>query len=211
MLTLNKRVVAEWNKYLFRKDTLKIEKRDFSIISSNCIGGRIYEILRIPYLTPTVGLYFYPDCFLSFVSNIDHYLRQSPKLIRTSRYINDQKYPVAAIEDVEVHFLHYGSGADALDKWLRRRDRVNYSRLHVTLTDRDGFERRHERSFDELKIQKKVLFSSRERSCKNTIVIPGDGQQSCVGNIYSNYDVLLGRFSFSEWINDGAYNRADCR
>lgn len=197
-------LVSIWRRHLVRRDIKSIESRDFSILSSNCVGGRVYDVLGLPYLTPTVGLFFFPDCFLKFASNPQMYLQRPLKEAKHSLYVNRPTYPIALIDDVEVHFLHYGSFSDAFDKWKRRVDRVNFNRLYVSMTDRDGFGDRHEVLFERLPIEAKVLFSCKPRFPKDTVVIPGRTDSQQVSDLYTNYDAFYGNFSFSRWINSAS-------
>lgn len=189
------------NRWRFRRDVARISNRSFTIISSNCVGGRIYEILGIPYLTPTVGLFFYPECYIKFLMNLNHYLTATPKLVRYSRYKKDITYPIAELDDIEIHFLHAKSGEDAIFKWLRRAERVNYSNIFVTMTDRDGFSAPAAEAFDHLPFKNKVLFTSQQRLITSSILIPRYSDQEFVGDLYSNYQDFVGSFSFSDWID----------
>ena len=53
------------NKHLSRNRVNKV-KPDFSIISNNCWGGLVYQYFGMEYLTPTVGLFFFPEDYLNF-------------------------------------------------------------------------------------------------------------------------------------------------
>lgn len=189
-------------RWQFRHDVRRISEPNFSIISSNCLGGRIYETLGRPYLTPTVGLYFYPKCFTKFVGNLRHYLSITPRLVRHSRYVNDITYPVAELDDIEVHFLHYANGDEAIDKWLRRCERVNYANVFLTMTDRDGFSQSSAEAYDLAPFQNKVLFAAQQWPIASTVLIPRYKNQNCVGDLYSNYHEFVGTFSFATWIEN---------
>lgn len=52
----------------------KILDKDTSIISSNCFAGRVMQDLGMQYNTPTLGLWFMPDDFPKFCSNLSFYL-----------------------------------------------------------------------------------------------------------------------------------------
>ena len=49
---------------------------DTSIISSNCFAGRIMQDLGMQYNTPTLGLYFFADDYIEFLSNLKYYLKR---------------------------------------------------------------------------------------------------------------------------------------
>lgn len=44
--------------------------KSFTILSNNCWGGHVYRYFSLPYLTPTIGLYFYPDDYLKFITSV---------------------------------------------------------------------------------------------------------------------------------------------
>ena len=52
----------------------KLKNEDFTIISNNCWAGHVYRYYNLPYNTPTVGLYFYPDEYIRFLSNLKKYM-----------------------------------------------------------------------------------------------------------------------------------------
>lgn len=120
----------------------KIEKglgRDFTIISSNCFGGRIYQDLRIPYLSPTAGLFFVFSDYVRFVEKFKEYINRPIEIVLKSKwdYLNERMksreftYPIGKIKgtDIEIHFLHYRSAEDAIDKWYRRVQRINHDNI----------------------------------------------------------------------------------
>lgn len=49
-------------------------KKPFTIISNNCWGGLVYQYYGFGYDTPTVGMYFFAEDYVKFVSNLKHYL-----------------------------------------------------------------------------------------------------------------------------------------
>lgn len=65
--------------------------KPFTIISNNCWGGIVYQHYNLPYDSPTVGLYFYADEYIKFVSNLHYYLSQEITFIsyEQSKYKDD--------------------------------------------------------------------------------------------------------------------------
>ena len=76
MWNKTKRVHRKLNSILDRH--LKSPRRkylrntDFSIICNNCWAGYVYRRFGLPYLTPTVGLYFFPEDFLKLCSDVNN-------------------------------------------------------------------------------------------------------------------------------------------
>lgn len=48
---------------------------------------------------------------------------------------SDKNYPVAKLDDVTIHFVHYKTEQEAREKWNRRKERVNYDNLFFVTVD----------------------------------------------------------------------------
>lgn len=127
-----------------RRDKLKY--KDFSIISNNCWGGLVYQYFGLPYSSPTVGLFIMDDDYIKFLERFDYYIEQPLRFISfdASRYYDylsrestaKMSYPIARLDDIEVHFMHYHSKEEAETKWTRRCKRINRNRLLVKMSQR---------------------------------------------------------------------------
>jgi len=138
-----------------------------SIISSNCLGGRISNLAGNPYRSPTVGLFFPPDSFLGFVENLEHYL--SLTLTEDAEASALARYPVGLLDDVQIHFMHYASFAEARTKWVERSARVDRSDIIVLFTDRDGAGPEHHSRFSALPVARKLMITSRQSEAEGCI------------------------------------------
>lgn len=96
------------NKRFTKNQRRRLKNDNFSIISSNCIGGFIYHRLGKQFLSPTINLYFNQKEFLKFVKNLDYYLQFNLRFIKT-----DLGHPVAELGDIKLFFLHYYSDDEA--------------------------------------------------------------------------------------------------
>jgi uncharacterized protein (DUF1919 family) len=129
----------------------KLRKTDFSIICDNCIAGSIYHKLGLQYTTPTVGLFFYSEDYITFLENFEYYIRQPLKFIHTSKHpeANELRktihYPIGILgNDVEIQFLHYKGEREAAEKWGRRTKRINFDNLFFIYSDLQLFSSRCE-------------------------------------------------------------------
>ena len=104
-----KKWILERPYYIRRSwNRMRIKERDFTIISNNCWAGKVYQYLGMPYLTPTVGLYFFAEDYIKFVSNLKYYLSLELRFITAldSRYrevLQERKHdmvPIAVLDDV---------------------------------------------------------------------------------------------------------------
>lgn len=158
---------------------LRIKNTDFTIISNNCWGGFIYQMLKLPYNTPTIGLFMYASDYLEFCANIKYYLNKDMEFIEhnESKYYNElknnikRKYPIGKIDDIEIHFLHYSTKDEAADKWKRRSKRINWNKIIFKFSQRDLCTKEDILKFNNLKYKNKICFTY-EENIKNTIYIP---------------------------------------
>lgn len=153
---------------------------DFSIISNNCWGGHVYRRFGLPYLSPTVGLYFYADEYINFLSDLEKNLYGDIRIINCldSKYKDDllrknqNDVVIGLINDaVEVVFLHYHSPEEAIEKWRRRSERVNFNNLIVKFSQMNNCSHSNLVAFNAMDFKKKVLFLASEEEYVNGVVI----------------------------------------
>lgn len=193
------------SKYL---SNIKIE-RSFTIISSNCWGGSIYEDLQLPYQTPTVGLFFYAPCFLVLLSDLKKFINSPLEFISESSYedanrfiMENHWYPIGILNDkIEIHFLHYRSEKEALEKWERRKKRVNWDNLFVSCTDRDGMTADLMKTFDSLPFENKILFTSkRYPNISSAKRLKYFKKSEIVGDLYNERYAVTLNFNIEKWL-----------
>ena len=104
-----------------------------TLISQNCIGGVFYHDMGLRFDSPTIDLFFSSPDFARLVSDLPGYMAMEPEM----RW--EEEYPVGKLGDIEIHFMHYKTCSQALQAWLRRRDRIHWDNILVLGSDRDGF------------------------------------------------------------------------
>ena len=154
--------------------------KSFSIISNNCWGGHAYRYFNLTYTSPTIGLFFFADEYIQFLSNLHFYLNQELSFIK----ITESKYHdellkrghdnviVGKLADIEIVFLHYHSEQEAYEKWKRRRARVNYDDLIVKMSEQNLCEEKHIKAFDNLPYNKKFVFTHKDYGIESQVVCP---------------------------------------
>jgi len=123
-------------KFLPRWRRRKLRNKNFTVFCNNCRAGKwAYNELGLRYTTPTVGLFFLSNDYIKFLENFEYYIKQPLWFKRTSKsekvneYRKTKPYPVGALDDVEIHFMHYKSESETAEKWTRRTQRINFSNL----------------------------------------------------------------------------------
>lgn len=135
---------------LFQNFLVKYEHRrlasiPFVIVSNNCWGFQVYQLLGRFYNTPFVGVFIYPKCYLKLIENFPGIQAERLLFSNHSRYFEAKaKYPIGILfQDVEIHFLHETDESVAANKWHRRVDRMmvsikNGEKVCAKFCDRDG-------------------------------------------------------------------------
>ncbi|HGM9751694.1 TPA: DUF1919 domain-containing protein [Proteus mirabilis] len=147
-------------------DSIFLKNKEICIISNNCWGFRLYNILNKKYNTPFVGLFIKPNDFLFILNNLDLFINDDLKM---SDFKESHLYPIANFHNCEIHFLHYHSINECIEKWNRRKGRLkNY-------IDKFGIENIIP-LINRLPYKKKIFFS--KTKCfflqKNGVLIDGN-------------------------------------
>ncbi len=87
-----------------------LEKQDFSIISNNCWAGFVYKYFGLPYLSPTAGLYFYPDDYNKLCYNLREYMAEEVKYLKFEESKHKEK--LAKKKTDECSFGDFGRYRD---------------------------------------------------------------------------------------------------
>jgi uncharacterized protein (DUF1919 family) len=85
----------------------------------------------------------------------------------------NRNYPIGVLgDDVEVHFMHYHTEKEALEKWNRRLKRVNLNNLFIVFSDGAEFKEEQLERYEKLPFKHKIFFSSKPYSrYKSTVFV----------------------------------------
>ena len=167
------------NPYLGGGRLKNLENPNFTIISNNCWGGHVYRFFNLPYLSPTVGLYFMGEDYVRFVSNLKYYCGLEPVMIRAeqSKHYKELKeqgnttVPIGLLgDDVEIVFLHSHSDEEAKVKWLRRCERICWDNILLKFSEQNYVTFEQLKTVDVLPFEKKVIFTSHDYGLKSQVI-----------------------------------------
>lgn len=174
---IRKKLQLLLNKFGSKQRFKKLNNRDITIISNNCFAGITYEYLNLPFLSPTIGLYFFAPEYLKFIKNLKHYAESELKQLKASdskyyselKKLNQEHCIIGIIEDVEIVFLHYESFEEAKSKWERRCKRINYDNLIFKFNDQNLCTEKELLEFKNFKAKNKICFTSKKYDYPNFI------------------------------------------
>lgn len=165
LLNFKKKIRIQLNR-------IGLKNKSFTIISNNCWGGFIYQRFGLKYNTPFIGLYMFAPDYIKMLEDFEKIINNPLIFIehKDSRYKTQLKeknlfdtYPIGILgENIEIHFLHYSSKTEALEKWNKRVKRINFENMLIKFSDRDLCTEELIQRFDKLNFSNKICFCSRE-------------------------------------------------
>ncbi|MCI9365660.1 MAG: DUF1919 domain-containing protein [Clostridia bacterium] len=180
----------------------RLKNTDFTIISSNCIGGVIYHELGIQFQSPTINMYMNSKDFIKFCKNLKFYLEQKIELINQ----NERNYPVVKLNDITLYCVHYKNFEEVEQAWNKRIKRVNFEKIAIIMSERDGCTYEDIIEFDKLQYKNKVIFVHKDMPeiksayyIKNT-ELDGDSNNKIIG--LTEYE---GRYTGKRYIDEFDY------
>lgn len=144
---------AEWRFYKWRRRR-RLKNRDFTILSTNCIGTFMYHDLGLEFLSPTINLTISMSDLVKMAGNLAWYMEQ--ELVELKE---PGSCPAGLLGDIRVNFVHYDSFEDGVQKWEARKKKINWDNIFLVGTDRAGCSYETLQSFDRLPYPNKVVFT----------------------------------------------------
>lgn len=178
----------------------KVNEGNITLISSNCVAGCIYSDLGKEFISPTVNLYFYADCFLKFCENLEYYLNIDLVESVTSKYKSEINYPLGSLDGIEVHFLHYNSFQEAKEKWNSRKERIDFNNIRFIMTDRDGFNEELAIRFSNLPGNKNILLSAKEYNISENVLCYDEDEE--ISDDFTTFRKYEKYFDVVRWFNE---------
>lgn len=186
-------------------DRITLRNKDFTLFSNDCWGGELYHYFGLEYNTPFIGLYVMAPCYIKFLKNPDYYLNLELTFTKISKYPEVEEarsnfknsFPVGVLEDVEIQFMHYNSEAEAVLKWNRRKQRINWDNIHVKFDGgKDGASNELIEEFDQLPYRKICLVSEPYTAISSAVYVPNwetDGAKM--------FPKTMRVFNIKKWLN----------
>ncbi len=111
---------------------VRLRRSNISIISNNCWGGMVYQVLGMECLSPFKNLSLEDSDYFRLLGNLNYYLSCVPK--KAGFGIDDHsgdRYPLIMLDDVTVHCNHDKNHDEAIKKWNRRVKKFNFDNVFV--------------------------------------------------------------------------------
>ena len=134
----------------------RLQRARLSVCSMNCFGGLISHALGLPFYSPFVNLHTSEEEFVRFFRAPRVYMEK--KLILKEMFWNEvlkYHHPIVELGDITFVMTYYRDFDEATKIWERRKERINWYNLFVTMFTEDE---KILREFDKLPYGKKICF-----------------------------------------------------
>lgn len=183
----------------------KLKNKNFTLITSTCIGGVVYNLCGLKFDSPTIQLWIKQSDFCKFCSNIEYYLDQKLEFVNNS----EQNCPAATLGgEVTIVFVHYKTKKEAQIKWQMRKKRIHWNNLYIITSDGNGATLDDFKKLENVKCKRKIIFTSRPRpEIKDSFYLKSlTGRESAaehmiIKNRISSLWTWLDDWDFVSWLN----------
>jgi uncharacterized protein (DUF1919 family) len=107
----------------------RLPRDDFSIVSDDCWGGRVYAELGLKCFSPFIGMGFVPSEYLSFLVR----MREPGALDVLSISSEERGYPIIQTRYARLMGMHYKSNDEFQSRYERRCKLIKWDRLFVKI------------------------------------------------------------------------------
>lgn len=209
-MTMKERITKTLEKYnplaIRRQRRMRenLKEESISFFAPNCIGGILFHDLGLKFQSPTVNLMLSQTDFAKFMLDFEEYSKKE--------FIFFEKpgmtCPCARLGDITVHFTHYHSPQEAVEKWKSRMKRIDYNNVFVFIEERDGLTKEQMKSLETLNVRGIVAFTAkRYDDIPYAVFLPKYENDGEVGNILQRNRIDNSReyekyFDFVKWFNE---------
>lgn len=140
---------------------------DISIFSSNCVGGEIYTLLGIEFLSPLINISINRDEFVVLCTYLKEYMKCPLRVSKAKEgnciaALGDESI---GLKDIEIRFPHDTDPDKVRANWERRCSRINFDKL-VLINDDKGLKEEDYVAYDKIQGFRKICLTAQDRSQK---------------------------------------------
>ncbi len=184
-----------------------------SLLVPNCMGGILLHDLGLQFRSPMVNLMMFQNEFVRMVCSLDEYLARELAFFSHPEYT----FPCAKLGDVTIHFTHYQTEEEVLEKWRSRCARLDRENLFIAALERDGLTEAEIRELGRVRARGIVVFTARRYpDIPYACYVPQLSKDGAVEDIlarsfaddHRKYEEV---FDFVKWFNEAAGGDYDVR
>ncbi|MDO4626388.1 MAG: DUF1919 domain-containing protein [Pasteurellaceae bacterium] len=204
---IKKAINLSLRKGINQRNRQRLHNQTPTIIASNCNGAFIAHDLGLQFRSPFVNLYLSSQDFIQYLQHIDDYRNAPLHFIANP----NGAYPLAKLNDLTIHFMHYHSEQEAQQKWQQRSQRMDLNNCFLMMTDRDGCTEQDLIAFDQLPYPHKVVFTHKSYPhIQSSYYLADFANQTQVGDLFEfsgwNGKKYYDQFDYVNWFNQSEKN-----
>lgn len=202
-----KHVLSERNPFaVLRRKKMRDALNNITptFLCPNCIGGILFHDLGVQFRSPTVNTMILQTDFVKFILDLNKYMKMDLVFFEHP----ELTCPCAKLGDITVHFTHYKTSLEALQKWSARAARMANDNMFVCLMERDGLSEEDIIRLADIKVRGLVVFTANYYpNIPYALQIKKYRSSGEVGNILKKNYWNDGReyekyFDFVKWFNE---------
>lgn len=147
---------------------IRLKDKDISIITNNCLGGKLAHDFGLMLNSPVVNMQMIPEDFAHFCGNLDFYLKKQLEEVKEINEDCKEKFrsvgggeidfPVARLGNIYLYLQHYHTFEEAHRAWERRKERMKAKKFYI-LTVKIDQQSADIKKFDELPLDNKLILT----------------------------------------------------
>lgn len=120
--------------FLDFEEYIRLKESNITIISNNCWGGVVYHTLGLECRSPFKNLFLEDADYIRLLQNLRYYMECDMQFGEYKVDVHSkEKYPVMMLGDVSIHCNHDKIPECAIEKWNRRKQKMNYENLFIEM------------------------------------------------------------------------------
>ena len=132
---LHQKIIHSRQELIDSNNRKRLANKNPTIICSNCFGGILYHWLGLRFNSPFINLFLNNDDFLNAMENLNEFI--CTPIIEDKE--SQESYPVGiGYNNLKIHFMHYSSFENAVDKWNERKNRIDMDNTFVIWSNYRG-------------------------------------------------------------------------
>lgn len=180
----------------------RLTNDNFTILSSSCAGGIIYNRLGKQFLSPTINMYFKQGDFLKFCCNLKHYISCDLQFENSP----ENNFPVAKLDDIYLFFNHDKTEENAAKNWNKRKARINYDNIYILMYSADYLKKEDYQKLNNVKCNNKIVLTENKNFDLDFGFYIKPNKNKPFANSFLDRDkktltTLEKNFDFVEWLN----------
>lgn len=204
-------------RFRLNRSVARLENKNFTILSENCLAGVIYHDFNMQFRTPLINGEFSTQDYIKFLQSPEYYMKQELVFVSSKddslpEFYHNLDFPVARLGDLYYRFTHYQMPEEKIRTiWNKRKARINWDNVYVVLCEKKGCTLEHMKAFEALPYKHKLILTCRYYpELKYGFYIKGFEEIGYIDNLlkdvpgfFPTLKKYYDQFDFVTWFNTG--------